>query len=534
MKYDVIVAGGGMAGLTAAAFLAKAGRSVLLCEKEGRVGGLVGSFQYNGFTFDAGIRALENSGVLLPMLRALGIEVDFVKSPVSIGIGDRSVRLEGPESLEDYRRMLLGLFPQDADSIGEFTALVQKAMEYMRVLYGIENPLFMDMKRDREYLMKTVMPWMLRYPLAVRKINRLNMPVEECLGAFMKNRALVDVLAQHFFRQTPAFFALSYFSLYLDYRYPLGGTGTVVRKLEEYIRAHGGEVRTDAAIGKVDPARRTVSVNGEEHSYGSLIWAADQKALYASLEHVDALPAQAASEIRAHEALIRDKEGGDSVLTLYLTADLDPSYFGDMHAPHFFHTPRLDGLGSLPQDGVRGADGGYSRDRDAVFAWLRKFLQLTTYEISIPALRDPALAPKGKTGLIISALMDYPLVLHIRDMGWYDGFKALCREAITETLTASVYPRLSGAVTDGFVSTPLTIQERAGTTGGAITGWAFTNRPVPAESRIPRIARAVRTPIPGVLQAGQWAYSPSGLPTAILTGKLAADRALKELRGQAR
>jgi len=30
-----------------------------------------------------------------------------------------------------------------------------------------------------------------------------------------------------------------------------------------------------------------------------------------------------------------------------------------------------------------------------------------------------------------------------------------------------------------------------------------------------------------VYQAGQWAYSPSGLPIAILTGKLAANRAVK-------
>ena len=34
MTYDAIIVGGGMAGLTAAAFLAKAGKSVLLCEKE--------------------------------------------------------------------------------------------------------------------------------------------------------------------------------------------------------------------------------------------------------------------------------------------------------------------------------------------------------------------------------------------------------------------------------------------------------------------------------------------------------------------
>jgi hypothetical protein len=43
------------------------------------------------------------------------------------------------------------------------------------------------------------------------------------------------------------------------------------------------------------------------------------------------------------------------------------------------------------------------------------------------------------------------------------------------------------------------------------------------------VSKAVLTPIPDTYQAGQWTYSPSGLTIAILTGKLAADRVLKEL-----
>ena len=62
-----------MAGLTAAAYLSQAGLKVLLCEKEKKTGGLVNSFEYKGFTFDGGIRAIENSGILSPMLKQLGI-----------------------------------------------------------------------------------------------------------------------------------------------------------------------------------------------------------------------------------------------------------------------------------------------------------------------------------------------------------------------------------------------------------------------------------------------------------------------------
>ena len=61
LEYDVIIVGGGMAGLTAGAFAADAGYSVLICEKENRLGGLINSFDKNGFTFDVGIRAIELS-----------------------------------------------------------------------------------------------------------------------------------------------------------------------------------------------------------------------------------------------------------------------------------------------------------------------------------------------------------------------------------------------------------------------------------------------------------------------------------------
>ena len=77
MEYDAVIVGGGITGLTAAAYLSKAGKSVLLCEKEEKCGGLVNTFERDGFIYDGGIRALENSGVLFPMLRQLGISLRF-------------------------------------------------------------------------------------------------------------------------------------------------------------------------------------------------------------------------------------------------------------------------------------------------------------------------------------------------------------------------------------------------------------------------------------------------------------------------
>ena len=99
MKY---VVGGGIAGLTAASFIAKKGKKVLLCEKENHVGGLIGSFRYKGFTFDAGIRSIENSGIVLPMLKSLGIDIDFSRSVVSLGIEKDIIKVKDKSSFCFY------------------------------------------------------------------------------------------------------------------------------------------------------------------------------------------------------------------------------------------------------------------------------------------------------------------------------------------------------------------------------------------------------------------------------------------------
>jgi hypothetical protein len=43
------------------------------------------------------------------------------------------------------------------------------------------------------------------------------------------------------------------------------------------------------------------------------------------------------------------------------------------------------------------------------------------------------------------------------------------------------------------------------------------------------IKRSIFTPLKDIYQAGQWTFSPSGLPISILTGKLAADKVHKKL-----
>ena len=129
--YDVIVVGGGMSGLTAAAYLARAGCRVLLLEKNDHCGGLVNSFVQDGFLFEGGVRALLDAGIIQPMLRELGIGLETVPNPVSVGVEEHIVHVESKASLYDYAAMLKTLYPDSHTQVDRLISVVKAVMKDM-------------------------------------------------------------------------------------------------------------------------------------------------------------------------------------------------------------------------------------------------------------------------------------------------------------------------------------------------------------------------------------------------------------------
>src|SRR5690554_6761400 len=94
---------------------------------------------------------------------------------------------------------------------------------------------------DMKYLYKTLLPWMFKFLINIKKAEKLLEPINDHLRKITNNEALVQIISQHFFEQTPTFFALSYFTLYLEYHYPKGSTQALVDKMVDVILNHHGE-----------------------------------------------------------------------------------------------------------------------------------------------------------------------------------------------------------------------------------------------------------------------------------------------------
>jgi phytoene dehydrogenase-like protein len=534
MKYDAIVVGGGIAGLTAAAYLAKAGQKVILFERQNKVGGLVQTFQRDGIYFDGGLRSIENSGIVFPMLKQLGIDIEFAKSNISIGIADSVLKLKGKESVDEYQEFLIAQYPENATDIKAIIVQIKRIMDYMDVLYGIDNPAFLNPKKDRKYFMKVIFPWMFKFIFTIGKLKKLQEPVEDYLKRFTNNQSLIDSIAQHFFQKTPASFALSYFSLYLDYHYPKGGTATLIKKLEEYIVENGGVIKTNTTIVSLQPEEKYVIDNeGNSTEYNHLIWAADLKHLYNNIPIEKLKNPTLAQKITEKRALLKDLKAGDSVFTVYLSVNQNKEYFDKICTGHFFYTPDKRGLGTVDKSVIdeflnsKTIDSENFELKNKVKKYLEAYFRLNTFEIAIPVLRDADLAPEGKAGLIVSLLYDYSLAKKIDDFGWTAEIKEFLEKITIDILNESIFPGIKEKVTGCFSSSPVTIEKLTGNTEGGITGWAFTNPVMPAVSSMLGIAKSVETPLPSIFQAGQWTYSPAGLPISILTGKLASDKVLK-------
>jgi all-trans-retinol 13,14-reductase len=128
-KYDDIVVGSGISGLTMTLLLAMHGHSVLLLEKAPHIGGSLSRFSKRGISFDTGFHftgGLHEGGILSDILTFLGIRDsiepiyynDTFKNQFIFEAAGRS--FEFPNGIENIKKQFKGYFPGESNAIERY------------------------------------------------------------------------------------------------------------------------------------------------------------------------------------------------------------------------------------------------------------------------------------------------------------------------------------------------------------------------------------------------------------------------------
>jgi prolycopene isomerase len=132
-RYDIIVIGSGMGGLTAAALLAKEGRKVLVVEQEEQPGGHARTFTHGPYTYDRALHLImgcaESSplgiGIIDALLRHLRVRdrCEFLRVDPLLTAHFPDYRIRLPGTMAGYKQALIKEFPSEAKGIERLTDL---------------------------------------------------------------------------------------------------------------------------------------------------------------------------------------------------------------------------------------------------------------------------------------------------------------------------------------------------------------------------------------------------------------------------
>src|ERR687898_3101943 len=266
---DVVVVGGGMAGLTAACYLARAQMEVTVIEKASYLGGRAATQDFDGFRFNRGGHALYTGGAASRILDELGVSYDY-------GIPKRTFVIQGGK---------LSLFP--ADPLGFLRADLLNAVDKLAlvrlfVALGAAKPQALANTSVQGWLDQNV-----RRPQLRRLMTGL-------ARTFVYSTALDLVSAELFVEKLQR--ALRHPVHYVD-----GGWRTLVDGLRAAAERAGARIVGDAHVEGVEP--------GDGHARG--VWLRDGPFVRASAIVVATGPRDAAKLMDGgeHSAIRRIVDG---------------------------------------------------------------------------------------------------------------------------------------------------------------------------------------------------------------------------------
>jgi len=522
-SYDAVIVGGGHNGLVCAAYLAKAGRRVLVLERRHVLGGAAVSEQvFPGFTFSvcSYVVSLFRPHIIRELeLTRHGfhiIPLDCAFLPLPDG---RSLARWGDK--ERTRREIAEFSAKDAEVYPEFGLAMTKLARFSKNVIDEPAPEPTSLSpRDLVQLLrlgKTFqgLPPDLRY-LNVKLLTmsaadfldewfesdvlKAPMSVSGIIGTYLGVRSpgTAYVLLHHYMGEIDGAFRAWGFSK--------GGTGAVSYAIAAAARSYGVEIVTEAPVERVrmhdGRATGVVLQNGDEIGAKVVVSAVDPHRTFLGLVGEQQLEPEFVRQLRRYK--LRGSSG-----KVNLAVDRLPSFTSRPGAG-----PHLEGdIAICPS--VEYVERAFDEAKYGDFS-KRPYLNVV-----IPSLVDPSVAPPGKH--VISCFVQYaPYNIKEGASHWPEKREAF-GDAVVKTL-AEYCPGLEESILHRQVLTPWDLEQEFGLTEGNIFHGELSLeqllflRPVAGWSRY-------RTPVRDLWMCSSGTHPGGGIMGA--PGELAAKSMLK-------
>lgn len=504
----VAVIGSGMAGLTAAAYLARDGHKVTVYEQYTQPGGVTATIAQEGFSWDLGPLLLEGFGpeeAGTRILTEIGVPAERFRTlatePCDRGIVFPDFALWRPAVYQGalWRRDLLKrLFPEEAPGLDRY-------YRFYRRMYRLVTLNRRSEMRDGQGAPLDRLRMALNY-LPVKRFASLS--AAELMERFFASRKLravyTGILAD--LMVTPSEFpALGVPLFNLEsafdarnpergerpgprsvYRYIRGGCGNLARATQDALVAAGGVVRTSATVSRITTEGGTASgvvVNGKSEPADIVVSTAGARETFYELLGADRLPGE-------YRSVIDGQVQMESVFMVHLGLDREPVQPSALC--YYYGTYDVE-------KGVRDIRAGRYHDGADGFV------------LYFPSRHSPAMAPQGCHAVTIYTVAPNT----IQGADWEER-----KEQYADHLVACAekhVPGLAAATRTRVIVTPADFRRRVRQNHHSFGGIApMKDRPNPSH----------RTPIRNLWFAGSQSEGGGGV-LGVMKGARATVRAMR-------
>jgi phytoene desaturase len=495
-RYDVVVIGAGMGGLSAAGWLARAGLSVAVLEKHSKLGGY-GQYFGREVCFDSDTLVLSGAapgGWLHSALGPTGAleKVELISLQPSYRVRTPGQDLLVPPDPERLRHDLSARFPAEAAGIERFISDARMlGSGYLTLASGAEKGSPLDRIRFQTAAQ------MLRGYIQNPQLQGLLSALWPLAGLPPGQLAATQFIALwHAFHQQGGACVVR------------GGMRCLGQAMADCVTERGGAVALRSPVRSVRRrGGRAVGVeleDGGRIECGAIIANGNPQDLFEQLldrtdgRVPDYPPLQGTASI--------------SAMQVHLIVDMPIELPAQVTVVH------------------------RSDDYESAFATLqRDEPDFPSFMLSLLDHADPERAPAGQHLVVLFGLQPYS-----RQDGWnapmdtrrtpayrtlpdYVALKDRIADRLIEA-AGEVIPGLSEHVTTRRAATPITMERYTFNTGGAAFGWAN----IPAQSGALR--PGPETPVRGLFLAGHWTFPGSGISAAMVSGQIAAQAVLGHTR----